>query len=144
MLELAFSAAVMTSCLAGTVQFGYSFYVYNQLVGAVGSGARYAATRSYRDASPEDLEKGKAAIRNMVVFGDAHPAAGAAPVAANLRPEQVQVKWVPDGRSGVPQAVDVTISGYRIDAIFGTTKLDGRPAVEFPFVGRYAPTEHEQ
>jgi len=47
MLELAISSAVMISCLAGTFQFGYTFYVYNQLVTAVGNGGRYAAMRTY-------------------------------------------------------------------------------------------------
>jgi hypothetical protein len=37
MLELAASAAVMVACLGGTFQFGYTFYVYNQLVTAVGN-----------------------------------------------------------------------------------------------------------
>lgn len=142
MLELAFSAGVMMSCLAGTFQFGYTFYVYNQLVSAVGNGGRYAATRTYRAASPEDIEKGNTAIRNMVVFGDPHPSGDAVPMTAGLRPEQVEVKWVAEG-AGSPQAVDVSISGYNVNAIFGALKLDGRPAVEFPFVGRYAPTEHE-
>ena len=36
MLELAISASVMVTCLVGTFQFGYTFYVYNQLVTAVG------------------------------------------------------------------------------------------------------------
>ena len=71
MLELAVSAAVMISCLAGTFQFGYTFYVYNQLVTAVGNGGRYAAMRTYRAASAQDVEKGAQAIRNMVVYGDA-------------------------------------------------------------------------
>ncbi len=147
MLELAFSAGVMMSCLAGTFQFGYTFYIYNQLVSAVGNGGRYAATRTYHAASPEDIEKGNTAIRNMVVFGDPHPSGDAAPMAAGLKPEQVEVKWVAEDAgaptSGAPQAVDVSISGYNVNAIFGALKLDGRPSVEFPFVGRYAPTEHE-
>ena len=45
MLELAISAGVMVTCLGGTFQFGYTFYVYNQLVTAVGNGARYASVR---------------------------------------------------------------------------------------------------
>ncbi len=69
MLELALSAGVMVSCLAGTFQFGYTFYIYNELVTAVGNGARYAATRTYRS----DAETSKAAIRNMVVYGNRHP-----------------------------------------------------------------------
>lgn len=142
MLELAFSAAVMVSCLAGTLQFGYTFLVYNQLVSAVGNGGRYAATRTYRAATPADLEKGRAAIRNMVVFGDPQPASGASPVSPNLTPEQVDVKWVLDP-SGAPEAVDVSITGYTLNAVFGVMKLNGRPAVEFPYGGRYAPAERE-
>ena len=48
MIELAVSAAVMVTCIAGTFQFGYTFYVYNQLVTAVGNGGRYAAVRPWQ------------------------------------------------------------------------------------------------
>jgi hypothetical protein len=30
-----------------------------------------------------------------------------------------------------------------VDALFGEVRLSGRPAVEFPYVGRYAPEESE-
>lgn len=142
MLELAFSAAVMVSCLAGTFQFGYTFYIYNQLVSAVGNGGRYAATRTYRAASPLDVQKGAAAIRNLVVYGDPQPASGASPIAPNLKPEQVDVRWILDGK-GAPQAVDVSIHDYTLNAVFKAFAFTGRPAVEFPYVGRYAPAERE-
>jgi Flp pilus assembly protein TadG len=141
MIELAVCAAVMVSCLAGTFQWGYTFYIYNQLVTAVGNGGRYAAMRTYRGASDADLEKGRAAIRNMVVFGDARPT-DSAPVVANLRPDQVEVEWVKD-KTGAPTAVHVAIRNYLVNAVFKTVSLEGRPGVEFPFVGRYAPTERE-
>lgn len=142
MLELAFSAALMVSCLAGTFQFGYTFYVYNQLVTAVGNGARYAATRTYRAAAPQDIQKGAEAIRNMVVYGDAQPASDAIPVVANFKPDQVDVHWVTDA-AGAPLAVDVSIRQFDINAVFKTFTFTGRPGVEFPFVGRYAPAERE-
>src|ERR1019366_8945876 len=91
MLELALSAGVMVTCLAGAFQFGYTFYVYNQLVTAVGNGARYAAQRTYRAASAQDVERGNTAIRNLVVYGDSQPVPDAAPVVRNLKPEQVEV-----------------------------------------------------
>lgn len=143
MIELAFSAGVMIVCLAGTFQFGYTFYVYNQLVTAVGNGGRYAAMRTYRAASPKDVEKVALAIRNMVVFGDAQPGLDAAPVVANLKPEDIDVHWVTDG-SGAPSAVDVAIREYTVDAVFKKFTFTGRPGVEFPFVGKYAPSESEQ
>ena len=142
MIELAVSAGVMVACLAGTVQFGYTFYIYNQLLTAVGNGGRYAAMRTYRAAEPSDIEEGKAAIRNMVVYGDARPAPGALPQVANLKPSQVQVGWFVD-ESGQPESVNVSIIDYTVDAAFGMFQFTGKPAVEYPFVGRYAPTEME-
>ena len=120
MLELALSAGVMITALAGTFQFGYSFYVYNQLVTAVGNGGRYAAFRNFRAASDADVEKGKTAIRNMVVYGNPTPATQAPPVVANLTPENVRVewvreaRWVEDGRfatsSGVSAGIDMALA----------------------------------
>jgi Flp pilus assembly protein TadG len=142
MIELAISAGVMVAFLGGTFEFGYTFYVYNQLVSAVGNGGRYAAQRSYRAATPDDIEKGKAAIRNMVVYGDSRPGPDAVPLVANLKPEQVKVEWVP-GESDAPSAVNVSIANYNVNAMFGEFTFKGRPGVEFPFVGRYAPSERE-
>ena len=142
MIELAVSAVVMVSCVAGTVQFGYTFYVYNQLVTAVGNGGRYAAMRTYRAAAQPDIEKGDAAIRNRVVYGDSRPSPDAVPQVANLKPEQVQVDWVMD-ESGKPAAVNVSIVDYTVDAAFGMFRFTGKPAVEYPFVGRFAPAERE-
>jgi Flp pilus assembly protein TadG len=142
MLELAIVAGVMVSFLVGTFQFGYSFYVYNQLVTAVGNGARYAAQRTYRAATPDDVERGKAAIRNMVVYGDAQPAAGAIPLVAGLTPQQVNVEWLAqDGQA--PTAVDVSIRDYTPASVFKPITFDGKPFAEFPYVGRYAPAERE-
>ncbi len=141
-LELALCAGVMVSCLAGTFQFGYTFYVYNQLVTAVGTGARYAAMRTYRAATSQDIEKGSRAIRNMVVYGDAQPPADAAPAVTGLTPDQVEVRWVTDA-SHAPLAINISIRSYNVNAIFKTFTFTGRPGVEFPFVGSYAPSERE-
>src|SRR5580692_11516217 len=134
LLELALSAAVMVTCLTGTFRFGYTFYIYNELVTAVGNAGRYAAVRSYRAASPEDVEKGKAAIRNMAVYGNPSPAPGAAPAIPNLTPEQVRVSYVPGEQGGPPAAVDVSIVNYNAGGTLGAFTLDKRPSVEFPFV----------
>lgn len=142
MLELAVCAAVMVSFLAGTFQFGYTFYIYDQLVTAVGNGGRYAGQRTVRTATPQDTERGNAAIRNMVVYGDPQPVPGAAPVVPNLKPEQVEVRWVAAGQ-GAPKAIDVSIHGYTVNAVFRAFTFNGRPSVEFPYVGRYAPSESE-
>ncbi|MGH9558285.1 MAG: hypothetical protein ACRD30_03530, partial [Bryobacteraceae bacterium] len=75
--------------------------------------------------------------------GDAQPAPGAAPAIAGLRPEQVDVHWSMDAK-GAPEAVDISIHDFTVDAVFKKFTFDGRPAVEFPFVGKYAPSEHER
>jgi hypothetical protein len=142
MLELAMSAGIMVTCLSGAFQFGYTFYVYNQLVTAVGNGARYAAQRTYRAATAQDIERGNAAIRNQVVYGDSQPAPDAAPVVRDLKPEQVEVRWHLV-KEGAPDAVDVSIHNYQVDAVFRTFTFDGRPSVEFPYVGEYAPGGRE-
>jgi Flp pilus assembly protein TadG len=142
MLELAMCSAVLVSCLGGTFQFGYTFYVYNQLVTAVGNGGRYAAMRTYRAATAGDVEKAKRAIRNMVAYGDPQASGGSEPIVAGLTPEQVEVKWVSDP-SGAPTAVDVSVVNFSLNAVFKTITFSGRPGVEFPFVGRYAPSERE-
>ncbi len=141
-LELALSAGVMVACLGGTFQFGYTFYVYNELVSAVGNGGRYAAVRTFRGATPRDVEAGKQAIRNMVVYGDSRPEPGAVPVVPGLTADQVDVQWI-NGPGGEPSAVRVALKHYTVDALFSEFNFDGRPGVEFPFVGPYAPTESE-
>ncbi len=134
MLELAVSAGVMISCLAGTFQFGYTFYAYNQLVTAIGNGGRYAAMRTYHGGSEADVELDRRAIQDMVVYGDPNPATDAAPVLAKLTPQQVEVRWVMDDK-GAPSAVDVSIREYSVDAVFKTFTFAGRPGVEFPYIG---------
>jgi hypothetical protein len=135
-IELAFSAAVMLACIAGTFQFGYTFFVYNQLLTAVGDGGRYAATRPFE---PQDAEKSKQAIRNLVVYGEPQPEPGARPVVTGLAPENVDVDWKLD--AGVPSAVAISIRGFSIDAIFARFLFDGRPNVEFPYVASAARSE---
>ncbi len=142
MLELAVSAGVMVSCLVGTFQFGYTFYAYNQLVTAVGDGARYAAQRTYRAATDQDVERGNAAIRNMVVYGDPQPAPGSTPVLPKLTPAQVEVRWELAG-DGVPLNVNVSIKGYTLDAIYRSYTFNERPSVRFPYVGKFARAESE-
>jgi hypothetical protein len=145
MLELAMCASVLVACLGGTFQFGYTFYVYNQLVTAVGNGARYASGHTYRAATPKDIEKGDEAIRNMVVYGDPHPSAGAIPVVPDLKRDEVEVKWIfSNEKTGAPEFVDVSIAGHRVNALLGSFNFSGRPRVEFPYLGRYAPAESER
>lgn len=142
MLELSVTAGIVLAFIGWTFQFGYAFYIYNQLVTAVGNGARYASTRTLRAATDGDVEKVKTAIRNMVVYGDSQPDKDATPVVANLSPDKIQINYVKDS-AGNPVKVNLTLANYKVDAVFQTYDFSGRPFVEFPFTGRYAPTEKE-
>ena len=79
---------------------------------------------------------------NMVVYGDSQPDKDATPVVANLSPDKIQINYVKDS-AGNPVKVNLTLANYKVDAVFQTYDFSGRPFVEFPFTGRYAPTEKE-
>lgn len=47
-IEFALAAGILLPVMAGTFQFGFTFYTYNLLQAAVSNGGRYAAYRTYR------------------------------------------------------------------------------------------------
>jgi hypothetical protein len=78
----------------------------------------------------------------MVVYGASTPASGAKPVVLGLAPSHVNVTYTL-GANGVPVKVAVNVSNFTIDAVFKTYTFQGKPYVEYPFTGRYAPNESE-
>ena len=135
MMEFAIGAGVLTSIFAGTFQFGYTFYQYNLLKNAVSDGARYASLRTYDSSSATPSTAFQTAVKNMVVYGD--PGGGTSPIAPNLTISNVNL--VPTFTNGVPTAMTVSLSGYTIGAVFGTTTLTNKPAVTYAYQGVYAP-----
>lgn len=142
MLELALSASVLVPCLAGSFQFGYGLYTYNRLQSAVDNGGRYASIRTYRGLNGvTDQTKMKLAIQNVAVYGTPSPANGAVPIVPGLTSDKVNVSWT--YTSGVPTAVSINITSYTINTIFTSYAIAGKPIVNFPYLGRYAPKETE-
>ena len=43
MVEFAIGVVILSTIFGGTFEYGYTFYRYNTLLGAVNAGARYAA-----------------------------------------------------------------------------------------------------
>jgi len=123
MLEFAISFMVVFSLLAGTFQWGYTFYVYNRLVSQVRAGARYAASQSY-DANTE------LAVKNMVVYGNARPTPDAEPCVTGLETSNVSLTT-----NAGERAITVAITGFTIDSVFGRFPLEGRPNATFPYTG---------
>jgi Flp pilus assembly protein TadG len=145
MLEFALSATVLTGLLVGVFQIGYTFYAYNVLEHAVRGGAQYASLQPYDSTSKTPGTAFLTAVQNMVVYGDPNPQAGAAPRLNGLTTSNVQVTVSgrpAGGTLAAPVSMTVSISGYRIDSVFSTTTLTGRPRVTFPYTGIPVPLSH--
>ena len=142
MIEFAMSAMVLTYSFTAVFQFGYSMYLYNELVSAVRAGARYASLAQVNNSGTQTLQSAyTTAVKNMVVYGNTSPAAGDQPVVPGLTTGQVSVT-VPTSNpvgwnGGVPLYVTVSISSYTIDAVFKTFTLSGKPTYTVPFFGKY-------
>jgi Flp pilus assembly protein TadG len=122
LLEFALSATVLVGLFAGAFQIGHTFYAYNRLEGSVRRGAQYASLKPHATIE----------IQNMVVYGNPNPPAGAAPVLNGLTTSNVRVTVT--GAADAPAFVTVSINGYRINSVFSTTMLNGRPSVTFPYL----------
>jgi len=139
MVEFALSATLLTTVFTGVFQFGYSMYLYNQLVEAVRAGTRYASLANISNTGDRSTPSAfSSAVKNMVVFGTPSPGNSPTPVVPNLGIGQVAVS-VDYGASPntVPQNVTVSISSYTIDAIVKTYTITGKPALTMPYFGQY-------
>ena len=134
LVEFAISLPLMVSLFLGVWQFGYSYYLYGRLEAAVRDGGRYASIAAYDAADPSDYQD---RVRNVVLYGDPTGGQAGNVVSPGLRPEQVSVAISPAG--GPPDAVSVAINGYQLPGIFSRVVLNGKPAVQFPFLGHWAP-----
>lgn len=135
MVEFALSFGFLFSVFAGVFQFGYVYFLYNQLENAVRGGARYGSLRAY-DSSTSTPSNGFAtAVKNVVVYGN--PAGTGPPIAPGLTPEKVAIAV--EMERNVPRKVTLSIVNYRLDAVVTSFTLNGKPKVTFPYMGRFAP-----
>lgn len=142
LIEFALSSTIFILSFSGAFQFGYGFYRYNQLQSAVANGARYASMKTYRSLRQPDVDRNKAAVANVVVYGTPSPAINATPVVPGLSTNLVDVTYTLSSE-GVPTQVKVGMNSIVIDAVFKQFTLTGKPHATFPFMGRYAPNETE-
>ncbi len=137
MMEFALSATLLTSVFTGVFQYGYSMYMYNELVEAIRAGTRYASLANISNAGDGSIPSTFSTnVKNMVVFGTPSPGNSPTPVVPNLGTGQVGVNVVFDA-GNVPQTVTVSISSYTIDAIVKTYTITGKPALTMPYFGQY-------
>jgi ABC-type sugar transport system permease subunit len=134
LVEFALAFSMLFTIFAGAYEFGYAFFMYNQLDTAVRDGARYSSFRSYDSANCTPSTAFQAAVKNTVLYGD--PNGGAKPVIPGLTAANIRLTATCSG--GLPTAFTVSIANYRLHTMFLTATLN-KPAATFPYVGVYAP-----
>jgi len=134
LVEFALAFSLLFPLLYIVFQFGYSFFIYNELNAAVREGARFASYKTYNSATASPSGSFISAVQNAVVYGD--PAGGTTPVVPSLAPGNVRVTVT--FASGVPAVVTVSIQNFSVNAVFTTYALN-KPSVSFPYTGVYAP-----
>ncbi len=134
LVELALLAPLLVSLVLGAIHFGYLFYLYNSLEKCVRDGARYAASRTFVTAGAFTT-----AIQQVTAYGSTGTGT---PLVAGLQPNRVSVSFVL-GANGRPDRVRVAITGWTYNGVLspllGTVTLNGKPALEVPFLGLYMP-----
>ena len=141
-IEFALSASLLVALFGGVIEFGYTFYVYENLVSAVRAGARYGALSVYDPSGPTLASAPSSplttAVTNVTVYGNpAGAASGRRPVVTGLRPEHVCVDvsfW-----NGVPHLVTVSIRDFSVPRAFGSWTANKKPLATFLYMGRYDP-----
>jgi len=138
MVEFAIGATILASVFTGTFEFGYLFYIYNNVETAVNNGAKYAALRAYEMTSTSASSCFTTAVQDMVAYGDPSGATTNS-VAPGLTPSKVTVTVT--FANSVPSQMTVAINSYTINAVVATITLTNKPQATYPFLGRYAPGE---
>ena len=133
-VEFAFTFGLLFPLFAGTFDFGYCFFVYNELQNSVRQGARYASLKTYDSATAAYTEEFGTAVRNMVVYGN--PAGGPRPTVPRLSASNVALTVV--FAKGIPSEVKVGLRDYRFVSVLRNFTLD-KPSCSFPYAGRFAP-----
>lgn len=134
-IEFALAFVVLVPLFLGAFQFGYAFYVYNQIQTAVRAGARYASLATYDSASATPTANFSSAVQNTVVYGS--PDGGTDPVVPGLTPSDVilTVQFLND----IPAYVTVGVATHRANAVVAIVQVKDKPFLTVPYTGRWDP-----
>jgi len=124
LIEFAGSLILLSSLFTGIFQVGYTFFSYERLENSVRAAARYASLHAAGSANVPD-EALVQTVRNLAVYDDPTPAAGAKPLVTGLATANIDV--LVTGKTAT-----VSVRGFTLDSLFSKVKLDGRPTVTFP------------
>lgn len=134
MVEFALGFGAVLLILAGVLEFGYTFYLYNTLQSTVRDAARYASLRPYDANSNTAGANWETAVQNMATYGEPNPAGGEAPMVPGMGTSYVTTNTTMDGI--VPVTVTVSVAGLTVSTFFREITLNGNPSVTFPYMGR--------
>jgi len=140
LIEFALAVGILVAVMAGVFQYGYTFYVYNQLQTSIRAATRYGATRTYTARSTSCIDAVVDSVQNVAVYGSPVMDDATTPIVRGLTKQQIAVDYHPDAK-GVPAYLTVNVSNFTVDAIFTTFTFNGKPFASMPYVGRYAPNQ---
>ena len=129
LLEFALGFAVLWALFAGLYQFGYSFYVYNEVMTSVENAAELGAKMTYDTANPSNFTT---AVTNMVLYGNT--TAGTSPIVPGLASSNVSVNL--NLQNSIPSDVTVSISNYSVDCLFTKFTFNGKPRATAVYMGQ--------
>jgi Flp pilus assembly protein TadG len=133
--EFCFGAPLLLAAFFGTFEIGYTLVQYDRLETAVALAAHYAALIPYDSATSTPSSAFLGSVKNMVLYGT--PTTGNTPVVSGLTTTNVSL--VVTFASGIPSTMQVSITGYTINALFGVFSLNGKLQATFPYQGVWAP-----
>ncbi len=131
-VEFALAFPLLITFLGGMFQFGYAFFIYNQLQSTVRTGARFASTADFDSSSGGANYRSQ--VTNMVLYGT--PTAGSTPVVRGLTTSNVNVSWETDA-AGIPQVITVNIVNYTLSAVWASFTLSNKPRSVFIYQGQF-------
>jgi Flp pilus assembly protein TadG len=134
MVEFAIAFGLLLTIFTGVWQFGYAFYVYNQLESTVRNAARYASVINY-DGGSWGGATFNTKVKNMAVYGKPDFTTGDKPIAPGLTTANARVTITLNG--AVPSRIAVDIVDYNIETFFKKYSLSGKPRATFEYMGRY-------
>jgi|SRR5579863_2586144 Flp pilus assembly protein TadG len=129
LLEFALGFALLWALFAGLYQFGYSFYVYNEVMTSVENAAELGAKMTYDTANPSNFTT---AVTNMVLYGNT--TAGTSPIVPGLASSNVSVNL--NLQNSIPSNVTVSISNYSVDCLFTKFTFNGKPRATAVYMGQ--------
>jgi Flp pilus assembly protein TadG len=134
-VEFAAGSGLLLAIFSGTFDLGYTLIQYNRLETAAAQAARYASMVPYDSPTTTPSAAFLSSVRKMALYGN--PAGGHSAVTGGLTEANVELKVT--FANGVPASMQVSITGYKIYALFGTHPLTGKPRASYPYQGVWAP-----